>query len=256
MSTPLKVSHFNRDTQLVLNWYKSLNTNTETRKRDEHSEGNAEGRASGAETATPIKGFHDRLKTVRTSLSKTQPEMDAVLSIGKRSWQRYESEGQIPGSKVVAGLVRLGFNANWILTGKGSMRQFHAPDPSDPPEGTMHVSAPAASEAIAYMGLYANWLESLEIKGHDLVTLKMPDDGMYPTIAPGGILVIDSGREEVDQFGVWALQTSASTIVARAQPQPGNKLLLRHDNRLYKEMLVEAAMVTVIGKVIWIGTSA
>lgn len=235
-------------------WCKSLNIEEKKAKRDKQGKGNAERRAKNPETATLIEGLWGRLKKVRATLAKTQPEMDAALNIGKRSWQRYESEGQIPGSKVVAGLVRLGFNANWILTGKGSMRQFHEPAPGDPPEGAVHISTPAASDTIAYLGIYAKWLETLETKGHNLVLLKMPDDGMYPTIAPGGVLVIDSGREEVDQFGVWALQTSASTIVARAQPQPGNKLLLRHDNRLYQEMIVDANLVTVIGKVIWIGT--
>ena len=67
------------------------------------------------------EGFVDRIRTVRTLLHKTQPEMDQLLGIGKKSWQRYES-GVKPGSLVIAKLVFLGFDANWVLAGQGSSR--------------------------------------------------------------------------------------------------------------------------------------
>ena len=67
------------------------------------------------------EGFVDRMRSVRMRLHKTQPEMDHLLGIGKKSWQRYES-GVKPGSLVIAKLVHLGFDANWILTGQGASR--------------------------------------------------------------------------------------------------------------------------------------
>ncbi|MFN2334961.1 MAG: helix-turn-helix transcriptional regulator [Wenzhouxiangellaceae bacterium] len=60
----------------------------------------------------------DRLKTVRLQLNKTQREMSSLLGIGKNSWQNYESGRQQPGSAVVRALAQLGFDANWILTGR------------------------------------------------------------------------------------------------------------------------------------------
>lgn len=67
------------------------------------------------------KGFMGRLRSVRMQLSKTQPEMDQLLHIGKKSWQRYEN-GVKPGSLVLVKLVHLGFDANWVLTGQGVSR--------------------------------------------------------------------------------------------------------------------------------------
>jgi len=49
--------------------------------------------------------------------------MDPLFGLGKRSWQRYESGKNVPGSKVIAELAQRGFDANWILTGKGEMRR-------------------------------------------------------------------------------------------------------------------------------------
>ena len=66
------------------------------------------------------------MRGIRDKLKKTQPEMDSSLSIGKKSWQKYES-GVIPGSGVIAKLATMGFNANWILTGQGSP-YLDAPD--------------------------------------------------------------------------------------------------------------------------------
>ncbi|PWG62818.1 hypothetical protein DEM34_10650 [Spiribacter halobius] len=36
-----------------------------------------------------------------------------------RSWQDYEAGVRTPGAQVIAGLARLGINANWLLTGEG-----------------------------------------------------------------------------------------------------------------------------------------
>lgn len=50
--------------------------------------------------------------------------MDDHLQIGKNSWQRYESVGQVPGGEVLAKLVEKGINTNWLLTGDGEMKRF------------------------------------------------------------------------------------------------------------------------------------
>ena len=68
-------------------------------------------------------GMSDRLKRVRKAVGVSQKEMDPLFGLGKRSWQRYESGKNAPGSKVIAELVRKGFDANWILTGQGGMRR-------------------------------------------------------------------------------------------------------------------------------------
>lgn len=76
---------------------------------------------AGTVPETLDTGFIDRIRAVRYQLRKTQPEMDQLLRIGKKSWQRYEN-GVKPGSLVIAKLVHLGFDANWVLTGHGASR--------------------------------------------------------------------------------------------------------------------------------------
>lgn len=65
----------------------------------------------------------ERLKIARDSLGKEQKEIASLLSISFRSWQDYEAGKSVPGGKVFEALVKLGFNANWLLTGEGEMRR-------------------------------------------------------------------------------------------------------------------------------------
>lgn len=78
-------------------------------------------RTFDAESAKLDKAFSDRLVEIRATLKVAQPEMDRILKIGKGSWQRYESRGVKPGGEVIAKLAALGLDANWILTGRGSL---------------------------------------------------------------------------------------------------------------------------------------
>lgn len=64
----------------------------------------------------------DRLKMIRENLEKSQKTMAADIGISFRAWQGYELGNNTPGSAVIEELVRLGYNANWILTGEGPMK--------------------------------------------------------------------------------------------------------------------------------------
>lgn len=62
-----------------------------------------------------------RLSAAREALGYTQSGVAAAVPCGFRSWQDYEAGKRVPGAQVVAGLVRLGVNANWLLAGEGPM---------------------------------------------------------------------------------------------------------------------------------------
>lgn len=62
-----------------------------------------------------------RIKAAREALGYTQSGISEMCGSKLRSWQEYEKGGRNPGSQVIAGLVNIGVNANWLLTGEGSM---------------------------------------------------------------------------------------------------------------------------------------
>lgn len=63
-----------------------------------------------------------RIKAIRESLGYSQKDMALAIDSSLPSVQNYESGKSIPGGNVFEALVKLGFNANWLLTGKGKMR--------------------------------------------------------------------------------------------------------------------------------------
>lgn len=63
-----------------------------------------------------------RLKEARKFLNYSQEAMAEAANSGFSSWQSYEKNRNTPGVKVLANLADMGFNINYILTGKGTLR--------------------------------------------------------------------------------------------------------------------------------------
>jgi len=64
----------------------------------------------------------ERVKKIRETLGKTQKDMAISIQISYRTWQNYEDGVNSPNWDVCETLVKLGFNANWLLTGEGDMK--------------------------------------------------------------------------------------------------------------------------------------
>lgn len=64
----------------------------------------------------------ERLKEIRGVVRYTQKQMGAALSVTVQMYQAYEAGKNVPGGNVLKGLAGIGFNVNWLLTGKGEMR--------------------------------------------------------------------------------------------------------------------------------------
>lgn len=70
------------------------------------------------DTPTLIGG---RMRVAREALGLSQQEMAKAVGGSKRGIQDNEARNRVPGGEVIYGLVCLGINANWLLTGKGEM---------------------------------------------------------------------------------------------------------------------------------------
>ena len=61
------------------------------------------------------------MKAARGHLGLTQDGLAKVVGSSKRGIQENEALKSVPGGEVLAGFVRAGINANWLLTGEGPM---------------------------------------------------------------------------------------------------------------------------------------
>ena len=64
--------------------------------------------------------FADRLKEMRRELGKNQKEMAEALGLGYRTLQSYEGGKNLPGGSILLEISVLGYDLNWLITGKGS----------------------------------------------------------------------------------------------------------------------------------------
>lgn len=62
-----------------------------------------------------------RMKAARGALGLTQEGLALAVGGSKRGIQENEARNRVPGGEVVAGMIGLGINANWLLTGDGPM---------------------------------------------------------------------------------------------------------------------------------------
>ena len=80
----------------------------------------------------------DRIKIVRESLELSQKDMAKAVSVSLTALQGYEAGRSVPGGDVIKAFVKLGFNANWLLTGEGEMRRG-AGDRTAEPGTVQHI---------------------------------------------------------------------------------------------------------------------
>lgn len=68
------------------------------------------------------KEYARRLLEIRQALKINQSVIKKEVGCSLASWQEYETAKSAPNAKVLEALVEKGFNANWILSGKGEMK--------------------------------------------------------------------------------------------------------------------------------------
>lgn len=65
-----------------------------------------------------MKDLGDRIQATRIRLNFTQSKLAEKVDSSAAAIGQYEKGAKIPGGKVLAGLARLGFDVNWLLTGE------------------------------------------------------------------------------------------------------------------------------------------
>lgn len=67
--------------------------------------------------------LQERVKKIREDLSKSQKEMAHLVGVGLRTWQQYEEGVHDPSWKVVSRLSEIGYNTDWLASGKGPIKR-------------------------------------------------------------------------------------------------------------------------------------
>lgn len=89
-----------------------------------------------------------------------------------------------------------------------------------------------------------------------LVVFEAYGDSMFPTIADGDIMLVDTSEERVRGTAIYVVLAGNEAIVKRVELKIDGSLLVKSDNPTYEPMTLkgdQVAELRVLGKVVWAG---
>jgi transcriptional regulator with XRE-family HTH domain len=97
-----------------------------------------------------------RIKIVRDKLGLSQKDMAKKIGVSLTALQGYEAGRSVPGGEVFKSITKLGFNANWLLTGEGPIRRGErseqGAEPAKEVEDTKKADrSPVKQAAVSYI---------------------------------------------------------------------------------------------------------
>lgn len=219
-----------------------------------------------------------RLKRARETLGYAQKGIAEAVGSKLRSWQDYEAGKKVPGSQVIAGLARLGINANWVLTGEGAMLQAER-SPQAAPEHMIQevgeeyalvplydVRAAAGHGAVVEeeqvtdsLAFKRQWIhQELHANPADLYLIYVDGESMEPTLRPGDVILVDRrSAQAVPRDGIYVLRMDGSLLVKRLQRLPGHQVRVTSDNPAYQPFALSLEQpgddLAIVGRVVWTG---
>lgn len=216
-----------------------------------------------------------RMKAAREALGYTQSDISTLCGSKLRSWQEYEKGGRSPGSQVIAGLVNIGVNANWLLNGAGEMlvKPDHgASETTGPYVATsddyayvqklvdVHVSAGDGATAtdgdgIEELAFKRKWLAMEGLSAKNLRVVACRGDSMAPTIPEDSTLLVDISQNNFVREGIYVIRLDGHLFAKRLQRGQGGAILVISDNTMYSPIPVLPGQkdLQIIGKVVWLG---
>lgn len=105
------------------------------------------------------------------------------------------------------------------------------------------------------IGFERNWLRKLASSPEALSIIQVAGDSMSPTLGDGDDILVDRGdTAEKLRDGIYVIRMDDALMVKRLAMRPGHRLSVLSDNPAYPGWPdVDAAAVTIIGRVVWAG---
>lgn len=131
-----------------------------------------------------------RLLKIRNTIALSQRAMAEKAGLSPRAWQAFENGTNVPSGQTLIKLAELGFNTDWILTGRGTMSFDDTETPESAELASDTLSNPLKS--VSNKALIVSAPELLA-KINDTINRVYRDEG-------GRISPADMGRIAADKY--------------------------------------------------------
>lgn len=223
--------------------------------------------------ASPVPGYASELGTRISSiidLYPTKAEAASVAEVTAESLGHYVSGKAKPRFDALARLASArGVSLDWLAGGDGPMKRqetaisvnldgdFVLVKRYDVRSAAGAGAVAETAEPLAPLAFQKDWIRTRLRRNPDtLLAIENGGDSMYPTIADGDILLIDTSESEIRTQGIYSLLIDGLLVTKRCLIGGRGKLVLKSDNPSYGTTEMHPADIEdlrVLGRVVWHG---
>lgn len=216
----------------------------------------------------------ERLTQIRGT--KSQGSFAEELGIHKNSLGHYERGNRVPDAETLLKLVEMGFDANWLLTGKGEPKAENTSTELSQdieklkrldeefaliPGYNVQVAAGHGSRAgdeapSRELAFRRKWLRFRGLTENDLALVFAKGDSMEPTISDNETVMVDTSEGKLRDGHIYVIRNGDHLLVKRIQTLWNDGVQLLSDNKEYPPQEISSSdleTLEVIGKVVWVG---
>lgn len=216
----------------------------------------------------------ERLSEIRGN--KSQGSFAEELGVHKNSLGHYERGNRVPDAEILLKLVKMGFDANWILTGEGKpksgnpssyfnqdLEKLKRLDEEFALIPGYNVQVAAGHGSIAgdeaptrELAFRRKWLRFRGLNENNLALVFAKGDSMEPTISDNETVMVDTSERTLRDGHIYVIRNGDHLLVKRIQTLWNDGVQLLSDNKEYPPQEISSsdiANLEVIGKVVWVG---
>ncbi len=219
-----------------------------------------------------LQGVPARFKVLRRHMGKTQKEAGEAVGGGLRTWQNYETGRSSPSWRVLEALTRFGVNANWLLTGRGTMfpddhavsvtprevretaPYYHSANNAQPWVTLSFLADASSQEGEAPLIFSRNFLNDLGHDEYNLRAYRIPANADSSFVENGRIVLIDTADKALFAGRIYAVRLDDELSLVLVQKDHRQNVYLHSGNKYYREIKVsqdELSDLEVVGRAVW-----
>ena len=217
---------------------------------------------------------------------KSFNRFSAFLQVTAASVSGAKSRGVMPLEWAFKIAQHYNCSTDWLMTGEGEMMRGNVVDTSPGvnlvaerqeqieyvakrqadfvmvPRYNVSAGAGGATtvhseQIVDYLSFKAGWIKDvMGLSAKDLALINVKGDSMEPTLSSDDMILVDLRERKIQENAIYVLQLNGGLLVKRIQRRLDGTVIVKGDNPIYDAEVLQgeaAAMLNVIGRVVWCG---
>ena len=157
-----------------------------------------------------------RLKKIRENLGFSQDSMAKFINCSLRSWKGYESDSNIPGGDILANLVKVGVDINWVLSGIVNKSE-NSVNIYDVEFSAGCGSFIAEENIVSSLVLPEEFFSIYDIPKKCAAGIKVKGDSMQPRLYDKDIVILDTSVKTFINDDMYAFEYDGACFIKKLQ---------------------------------------